>query len=543
MIQTPIYRYKIKKSTIIIIINNNVKDNIDLSMVKSKKTLHKIKFDNDSHFNSKIINIPSTITHIDLSGCYWYNKPLDWLPSNIINIEICGEFNQPIDNLPLSLKSLKIESEDFNQSINKLPPKLEQLIINADNISTPIISLPFGLKKLDLDLNLDEECMIKIKKLPSKLTHFCCFLGFEFPSNFNFPKNIKYLKIGITSFEKYINILPKKIKFLYIDFCWANYANINYDELFKKIPSTVTHLYLKNIDGYGNECKYSINNLPPKLKLLSIKGQHFNTTINFFPLTLKTLIIDSETFNKPLNLPSNLKQLSIKSPEWNQSLDNLPSNLKQLTIKSHKWNQSLDNLPSGLETLNLWYLFGFDKSLDNLPTNLKSLSIIHHKYMGSFDYLPSSLTRLELYGVVLKCNMENLPSGLKSLKLIDIEINNEQQIDIQLLPVNLETLILDFVLGFDTSLSTTNNVNFPPKLKNLMLGSCCCFSYDLNNLPNSLNYLTIKNQNYNKPIISLPESIKCIFMGIDDSCKFTKQSNVKMIPQKYLKIVKPYNGN
>lgn len=162
---------------------------------------------------------------------------------------------------------------------------------------------------------------------------------------------------------------------------------------------------------------------------------------------------------------------------FDSNLDSLPPSLKHLEFHSDsEFSQPIDNLPQGLKTLIMGH--SFIESVDNLPDSLENLSLI-----GSFNN-----------------PIDNLPSGLKTLVLGEFfnqSINN--------LPKGLKKLILSN--NFAKSLE-----NLPPNLVYLQFKNNNNWVGNLNNLPDTLEFLflDINSYNYSKePVLNkLPKSIK-----------------------------------
>ena len=79
-----------------------------------------------------------------------FNEPLDNLPEGIEEIHFahCSVFNHRLDNLPQSLKLLKLGTS-YNQPLDFLPSGLETLIISY-RYKHPMTNFPVGLKNLGL---------------------------------------------------------------------------------------------------------------------------------------------------------------------------------------------------------------------------------------------------------------------------------------------------------------------------------------------------------------------------------------------------------
>lgn len=165
-----------------------------------------------------------------------------------------------------------------------------------------------------------------------------------------------------------------------------------------KLPCGIKKITLYDIDY--NELNYKIISCLDKLKKLEelyICVEEFNSPMENLPIKLKILSIFSDKFAQQVNiLPENLKYLYINSSAFDNNLDSLPQGLKVLSICSCKFTHKLENLPLGLEILHLNIGRGLDKP-------------------SFFDYLPESLICLYLTTFNFINDLSNLPIGLKVL--------------------------------------------------------------------------------------------------------------------------------
>lgn len=113
-----------------------------------------------------------------------YNKSIDWLPDNIkeIHFETClhgkkcsikdmgypSGFNQPINNLPKSLKYLFLDCPSFDQSLDNLPLTLNDLIIDSYELSKSLDMLPESLTSLEIVSHTYNQPLLN---LPKSLEH------------------------------------------------------------------------------------------------------------------------------------------------------------------------------------------------------------------------------------------------------------------------------------------------------------------------------------------------------------------------------------
>ena len=131
--------------------------------------------------------------------CNSYNQLIDWLPNEITHLVIGTDFNQPLKNLPASLKYLAFEPDGYYAHITHFTNRLD--------------NLPHGLEELQLAISgintyLGENLPPTLKKL--------VILGFDAKENINInnlPDGLEYLFIGANIVEiKQINKLPSNLK-------------------------------------------------------------------------------------------------------------------------------------------------------------------------------------------------------------------------------------------------------------------------------------------------------------------------------------------
>lgn len=139
-----IYSIKLEKDNLLITLHNKYNKPLtnDIFDFIINNNATDIKF--GSHFNQPIDNLPYTIKSLIFG--YNFNQLLDYLPNSIESIEFGIGFNQPVNNLPNSLKSIKFGGK-FNQSIDNLPNSVEILTL-GDGFNQPINKLPTNIKSL-----------------------------------------------------------------------------------------------------------------------------------------------------------------------------------------------------------------------------------------------------------------------------------------------------------------------------------------------------------------------------------------------------------
>lgn len=122
------------------------------------------------NFNQPIDNLPFTLKKLSVRGIF--NHPIDNLPFSLTDLLIISdEFNHPIDKLPSRIKYLHVESKIFNHSTNCLPPNIDQLYLRSNTFNQYIMQLPKKLSYFEFECP-NFTSYINIKKLPKTLEGF-----------------------------------------------------------------------------------------------------------------------------------------------------------------------------------------------------------------------------------------------------------------------------------------------------------------------------------------------------------------------------------
>lgn len=113
-----------------------------------------------ANFNKSLDNLPSTLKHLRINkysevGYNIFNQPLDYLPHGLetLFIGFNNVFNQTLDNLPSTLKKLSIHNYIFIDDINNLPDSIEELKIFIF-VYDKTYKLPKNLKKMYINHEL-----------------------------------------------------------------------------------------------------------------------------------------------------------------------------------------------------------------------------------------------------------------------------------------------------------------------------------------------------------------------------------------------------
>lgn len=128
-------------------------DEFILSLLKRYKKMY--LYDSSKEWFHKM---PEYITHLILEFGSFKDINLNKLHNGLTNLVINNiypnydekGFNQSLDNLPHTLETLVIISQDYNQPINSLPTSLTYLTISSDCFDQPLSNLPPNLYSLSI---------------------------------------------------------------------------------------------------------------------------------------------------------------------------------------------------------------------------------------------------------------------------------------------------------------------------------------------------------------------------------------------------------
>lgn len=225
------------------------------------QSIKKLKF--NVAFNQSIDNLPLDLESLDLTHCKRFVGSLNNLPLKLKELFISYHYNQPINNLPINLNNLYF-GYHFNQLINNWPNNLTNLVMgNAFN--EPIDNLPNQLKILKCGYKFNQF----VDNLPDGLIELIFGNNFDKPID-NLPNQLKILQLG-TDFNQSINNLPSSLNYLIL--------HINLDFNMGDLPNNLTHLFLKNSNK--DRLRQPITKLPEKLiyfELPAIKKNLINLT-------------------------------------------------------------------------------------------------------------------------------------------------------------------------------------------------------------------------------------------------------------------------
>lgn len=134
--------------------------------------------------NNLYEHIPDYIIKLSLNLIDYRNLNFNKLHVNLKELYILaeanrsygdGDFDKSLDNLPLNLEILCIQSARFNQSIDNLPSGLKKLCIQSDCFNQSLDNLPSSLEYLQLTkyINKHIQCEFDFNNLPINLKTLC----------------------------------------------------------------------------------------------------------------------------------------------------------------------------------------------------------------------------------------------------------------------------------------------------------------------------------------------------------------------------------
>lgn len=115
------------------------------------KNIIKVKFNNNSAFDEKINNLPHSIKTLELLGSV-FNHPINNLPKSLLTLKFGNNFNQSLIKLPLSLQKLYLDNI-FNQSLDFLPQGLKIINIKNNNFINCVDDLPSSIEQIIINNN------------------------------------------------------------------------------------------------------------------------------------------------------------------------------------------------------------------------------------------------------------------------------------------------------------------------------------------------------------------------------------------------------
>lgn len=187
---------------------------------------------------------------------------------------------QGIDNLPLSLKILKLQNFKNNICFDLLPPGLEVLFIHTQNyakqFNKPLDNLPSNLKILYIE---SEDFNQPLLNLPKTLETLCIFSNQNIynKNTLELPSNLKYFNCNCINYSEEMVVLPDSLEFLYL-----HDENKNNFVFRNKLPDSLRQF------GVGYNIILDYDKLPKQLdtliyiRELHVFNKHMELRINMY---------------------------------------------------------------------------------------------------------------------------------------------------------------------------------------------------------------------------------------------------------------------
>jgi len=346
-----------------------IKDTAD--MIKLPKIIAPLKYIKFNHYyDSDIISIPSTVTHIIFG--YNFNCVIDdMLPRSLIYLKFGERFGAKIDNLKLMTPDLQFLQfgNYFNNNVDDLPLTLKYL-------------------------NFGNYFNNKVNNLPKSITHIKFGHRFEQPID-ELPQSIEHIILSDISFAVFLSLIT-----------YVQNKNTPLNEVVP--PKLAVSIHFNKT---FNMKVHNLESLPGVTRLKF--GQNFNQSVDKLPATI-VFIHFGYYFDQPVdNLPPLLKTI-IFGANFDHMIDNLPSLVDRIIFSSQGlFNQSITKLPPSLTYLKLSR--GFNRSFDNVITP----SLLFIKFGGYFNQPVNNLPSVKriIFGHDFNQPIDNLPKSVKYLTL------------------------------------------------------------------------------------------------------------------------------
>jgi hypothetical protein len=395
-------------------------------------------------YNTIIKNILDEYDIKTLEFSNEFNSTLDYIP-NCEHIIFSQKFNQPLQNLPETLKILEFSTfSTFNYPIqkNNLPNNIKKIIIGNEFKNT--LDLPNSLEILEFK---DNNQFNTTFRLPPNLLELK--LSYNYNQLLEFPNSLQTLILQNKNNQQPnlpINLIHLKI-------------NNNY--YLSKLPNTLKTLEI------GDDITEDINTFPSNLNKLILGDEKFNRRVYNLPDTLK-ILHTGFNYNQPLQLPNELVELKL-GYSYEQPLD-FPDSLK----KFYSSKTVYPNIPETIIELKIPNNVKLNKKYNNLQ------KIINLNNMLKKEHIPETLKEIDFGSFNLP-----LPEYLydTNIEKITFGWNFNQPIYKNSLPKNLKHL----EFGFDFNQKI---YDLPDTLEVLILGDETIASFNIV-LPDSLKQIHI----------------------------------------------------
>lgn len=263
------------------------------------------------------------------------------------------------------------------------------------------------------------------------------------------------------------------------------------------LPFSTTHLLLHTLDS--EYLTYNLERLPSSITHLALES----SSSIFLPLfsslnkmhSLISLKVENSLLDFQNGFPPNLKKLKLSNAD--SPVNNLPPTITHLFFGNY-FNQKVDNLPSTLTHLK----FGteFDQNISNLPQSLTHLTLNFgstHEINRDLN-LPKNLTHLCIKMKYIYSFVIDFPPNLIYLKVPSYNITAP-------LPCSIKQLHFTYMTSSFYKLCKYKGWVFENNINPISLEYCTSFLED--ELPTSLQKLSIYEYEFNSPVDYLPPSL------------------------------------
>jgi hypothetical protein len=353
---------------------------------------------------------------------------LNMLPTSLEILSIYFAKSFELENLPIGLKKLRIETVFSDFSLDILPSSLEELYIGCGKYNNPLDMLPSGLKKL----TLESSYFNKPISLPYNLEILNLKINPSKVGLITFPKNLKNLNLSIISSPNEVLVFESKLRLLNNGFPTRLLNLIVSTDFLSNdmvLPETLVSLKIYNSNIVIREIPEFSFELPNSLKYLNI-GRNINFKFINMPESLECLYLN-ESFNLELpEFPESLRLFYFDIRDYPHKIPKFNKGLTHLYLSYYNTipGYEIMNLPDSLESLYLKYIVKDDFVF---PPNLK--------YFGYNPYYNLEPNSKELESNELEFNNRILSSMPDSVEIFSTNIDIDKYL-ISRLPKNLKEI-------------------------------------------------------------------------------------------------------
>jgi len=332
-------------------------------------------------------NLPSSLEHLVVKDEQYVSHPIDfwgfdgplrhaWLQT----LELPDDYNHPIsaNHLP-SLRELCL-ADGFNQPLDDLPASLRKLSLSGFEAKQPLDSLPADLTELDLSRSSYNHFL---DHLPHRLRSLVLSSYFDQPLD-ALPSGLTRLEFGDASdYNQPLDNLPESLQVLIL--------SVDFDQPLQQLPPSLRVLQFQPYCPFN----HPLPPLPESLSILHL-GNAFIQPLRRLPRGLTDLQLGS-SFNHPLPLSKPEPALVLFAFDEDEKQESpFSSSTSSFAADVDSQESKAMTYPVALRSLKLGR--GFDQPL-LLPPSLTVLYIDPHGVFNQplpISSLPEALTTLRL---------------------------------------------------------------------------------------------------------------------------------------------------